>query len=258
MSARSVSPEGALAFFDERADSYDRHYDHGGPNGYALRSRMAAVCAAIGPGSGAVLDAGMGGGRLCAELAALGWEPSGVDVAERMVDLARARLPDAADRFRVGRLEKLPFDGESFDVVVATGSLEYSDVPKAVAELARVLKPGGRAIVTYPNPYALYTLWKTRVYYTLVRWAKHATRRPHPELPRGFGVIPSKRFAEVLRPHLLELQSLHYTSFAPFLTPFDVLLPRLSSSVAQWLDNRQLAAPLFGAQIVYVATKDPR
>jgi ubiquinone/menaquinone biosynthesis C-methylase UbiE len=255
MSAHVEPVQGAAAYFDERAPWYDRHYDLSGPGGYALRTRMAAVCVALGPARGTVLDAGMGGGRLCAKLAATGWRTSGVDVAPQMVALARSRLPEAADRLVAGRLEELPFPSASFDAAVATGSLEYSDVPRSIAELSRVLRPGGRAVVTYPNPYAFYAIWKTRVYYTLVRCLKRVLRRPHPELPRGFGVLPPRRFLRLLTEHGFAVESVTYTSYSPLLTPFDVLLPRISAALAGRLERRQLGATLFSTQVVYSARK---
>ena len=255
MTVRAEPVRSAVAYFEEAARRYDRNYDDDSAAGYALRTRMEAVCAALGAGPGSVLDAGMGGGRLCVELAARGWTPSGVDAAEGMVGLARARLPHLADRMLVGRLEELPFAEGKFDAVVATGSLEYGSVPRAVAELARVLRPGGRAVLTYPNPYALYAFWKTRLYYPLVRILKRVARRPHPDLPRGFGVIPPRRFAELLRSSDFEVEQISYTSYAPFLTPFDTLFPSAAAALASRLDRHALAPGLFSTQVVYTARR---
>lgn len=248
-------PPSAAAYFDDAAARYDRAYERRGFDGYALRSRLAAVRELLGPPAGRVLDAGMGGGRLCAELAAAGWEPSGVDAAEGMVNLARRRLPALADRLRVARLEDLPFGDATFDAVVATGSLEYGDVPRALAELARVLRPGGRAVVTYPNPEAWYAYWKTGVYYPFVRAAKRATRRPHPDLPRGFGVIPPERFARLLLDHGLTPEQPRYTSFAPLLTPLDALLPRPAERLGLSCERRGLRPRRLATQVVYAARK---
>ena len=68
----------------------------------------------------------------------------GVDASAEMVALARERLPDARDRLAQGSVEELPFEDASFDAVAATGVLEYADVPRALGELARVLRPGDR------------------------------------------------------------------------------------------------------------------
>jgi SAM-dependent methyltransferase len=224
--------------------------------GHALRARVAAVRAALGPGAGDVLDAGMGGGRLCETLTAEGWTISGVDPAPTMVALARTRLPDASSRLLQGTIEQLPFADATFDAAVATGSLEYSSVRDAVAELARVVKPGGRLVVTYPNPFAFYAIWKTRFFYPVVRAAKRLARAPHPDLPRGFGVIPRRRFVALLREHGFETEAVTYTSYAPLLTPFDTLAPRLSERLGRAFEARSVAPTLFSTQIVYAARKD--
>jgi ubiquinone/menaquinone biosynthesis C-methylase UbiE len=253
VNVRAEPVPSSVAYFEEAADRYDRNYDQDNASGYALRTRLEAVCAALGDGPGAVLDAGMGGGRLCVELAARSWTPSGIDAAEGMVDLARARLPQHTHRMLVGRIEELPFADAEFDAVVATGSLEYGSVPCALAELARVLRPGGRAVLTYPNPYAFYALWKTRLYYPLVRVLKRMARRPHPGLPRGFGVIPPRRFAQLLRDSDFEVERISYTSYAPFLTPFDTLFPAAAATLARRLDRHAVTPALLSTQVVYTA-----
>jgi SAM-dependent methyltransferase len=255
VSAQVQQAPDAVSYWNDAAVHYDGHYDVSGPRGYSLRVRMEAVLAALGSPSGRVLDAGMGSGRLCAELAAAGWEPSGVDPAEGMVALARRRLPSAGDRLVVGRLEALPFAAASFDAVVATGSLEYADLARALDELSRVLRPGGHAVVTYPYPYACYALWKTRLYYPLIRGLKRIVRRPHPDLPRGFPVCPPSDFGRRLSRSGLTLEATTFTSYSPLLTPLDSLLPSLSVSLAVALEQRALAPKLFSTQVVYAARK---
>ena len=101
----------------------------------------------------------MGPGRLYAILGERGWTVSGIDASAEMVSLAR---PTAEARERPGlAIEAMPFEDDSFDAVVATGVLEYTIVPNALGEIARLLRPEGRAVVSYPNPRAAYRRWKT-------------------------------------------------------------------------------------------------
>src|SRR5439155_280619 len=106
-----------------------------------------------------------------------------LDASAEMVEAARWRLPEAAERLVVGDIVRLPFADATFDLVVATGVLEYADVERALAELARVLCPGGRAVVSYPNPAALYGIWKSHVWYPAVRGVKRLARRPSLAMP---------------------------------------------------------------------------
>ena len=95
-------------------------------------------------GSERVLDAGTGTGALAFALAPLVREVVGVDVVPEMLAEARRRLPRSV-RVVEGRAERLPFPDASFDALTFTYLLRYVDDPAAtLAELARVVRPGGR------------------------------------------------------------------------------------------------------------------
>jgi SAM-dependent methyltransferase len=196
----------------------------------------------------------MGPGRLCAELSRLGWTVSGIDASEEMVAAARERLPEAADRLRRAEIEALPWDDASFDAVTATGVLEYSDVERALRELARVLRPRGRAIVSYPNPRALYGIWKSRVWYTGIRLGKRLVRHPQPLLPRGAGTVAPARFTALLEAAGFDVGSVVYTSYLVVPKPHDSQLPRASAGVGARLEGHR-AGRLLATQVVYAARK---
>jgi SAM-dependent methyltransferase len=88
-----------------------------------------------------VLEVGPGPGELSERIRReLGCDVAAVDVSERMVELCRARGLDA----RVGDIQELPFEDDSFDLVVAAWMLFHvPDLDRGLAEIARVLAPGG-------------------------------------------------------------------------------------------------------------------
>ncbi len=93
-----------------------------------------------------VLDAGCGGGLVARELAAAGATVVGMDRSGGSLRVAR-RAVGTPFRPVQGRLERLPFAEEAFQVVVAADVLEHvPDLPAAMAELARVLAPGGSLV----------------------------------------------------------------------------------------------------------------
>lgn len=91
-----------------------------------------------------VLEVGPGPGELAERIhSELGAEVSAVDISERMVELARARGVDAV----LGDVQDLPFADATFDCAVAAWMLYHvPDVEGGIAELARVLRPGGRLV----------------------------------------------------------------------------------------------------------------
>jgi demethylmenaquinone methyltransferase/2-methoxy-6-polyprenyl-1,4-benzoquinol methylase len=100
--------------------------------------------AAIAPGE-RVLDLATGTGDLALAAAARGAAVVGLDLAPRMVQLARAKPEAGPVRFLVGDMTALPLPPASVDVVTTGyGLRNVPDLGRAIAEIARVLKPGGR------------------------------------------------------------------------------------------------------------------
>ena len=108
------------------------------------RPLFEAVLDAAGVGEGTqVLDVGCGSGLALVMAARRGAVPAGVDVSEPLLAVARERLPDAD--LRVGDMEALPFADRSFDVVLGVNAFQFAGDPRrALAEAARVCRPGGR------------------------------------------------------------------------------------------------------------------
>jgi ubiquinone/menaquinone biosynthesis C-methylase UbiE len=114
--------------------------------------RLATDVAPAAPDDGTVLDVGTGPGVLLVELAR--HRPdlrlTGVDLSSDMAAAAERNLSEFGARAstRVGDVKDLPFPDQSFDLIVSSFSLHHwDDLDAAVAELARVLRPGGSLYV---------------------------------------------------------------------------------------------------------------
>jgi SAM-dependent methyltransferase len=128
------------------AEDYAAYLEQG-----TLPLQGAALDAAhVTPGT-RLLDAGCGAGLLALLASLRGARVTALDASPALLAIARERLP-AAD-VREGDLEALPFADASFDVVTAVNSVFYAaDMAAAMRELGRVVRPGGRVVVTAWGP----------------------------------------------------------------------------------------------------------
>ncbi len=160
---------------------------------HAWRARAADI-AQVGPGD-RVLDVAAGTGDLTIELSrrvAPGGEVVGVDLSEGMLALAREKAPDI--RFEQGSALDLPYaDGEFAAATVGFGARNFSDLARGLAEMRRVVQPGGRVVVldfttpTRPPLSWFFRLWFDRIVPLLGRFTDD---------PEAYNYLPNsvKRF----------------------------------------------------------------
>jgi demethylmenaquinone methyltransferase/2-methoxy-6-polyprenyl-1,4-benzoquinol methylase len=206
-SAGRLEPGQVRAMFDRIAGVYDL-MNTLMTAGLHRRWRAQAVeLAAVGPGSH-VLDVATGTGDLALELArrvAPGGGVVGSDFAPAMLARARAKAGQAAGlrpRFELGDALALPYGDASFDAATAAfGVRNFQDLGAGLAEMARVVRPGGRVVVleiTTPTraPLSLfYALWFDRVIPLLGRLAGRlaalSSRRGEAPAEAGIGAAYS-------------------------------------------------------------------
>ncbi|MQP64159.1 methyltransferase domain-containing protein [Niveispirillum sp. SYP-B3756] len=132
--------------FGNRAEAYVQSAVHaGGPDLAAMVAQLQARAA------GSLLDLGCGGGHLSFHAAPLVGQVVAYDLSGAMlaaVEKAAAARNLGNISTRQGPAEMLPFDNASFDVVATRYSAHHwRNVPAALAEMRRVVRPGGRAMV---------------------------------------------------------------------------------------------------------------
>ena len=156
---------------------------------------------ACGRADGTVLEVAVGTG-LNLPFYAAGRDVVGIDLSPEMLAIARRRAVEAGRDvdLREGDAHDLGFDDESFDTVVSTYSLcNIPDPDRALGEMHRVLRPGGRLIlVDHIGSSVKPILWFQKLVEPLsIRFGgDHLTRRPSRSVERhGFEITESERFA---------------------------------------------------------------
>ena len=162
----TLAPDGVRSMFDRIAPVYDA-MNRVMTAGLDLRWRRLAAAAAVRPGD-RVLDAACGTGDLAlADRRAGAGAVTGVDFSPRMLERARRKAPGL--HWVEGDLLALPFAAGSFDAAtVGFGVRNVADLERALAELRRVLRPGGRlAILEITRPRGalrpFFALWFDRI-----------------------------------------------------------------------------------------------
>jgi ubiquinone/menaquinone biosynthesis C-methylase UbiE len=155
-----IMSDAVARLYDAMASDYDvlePWYEH-------LYARMHAILDVVlaPPPDGRhrrALDAGCGHGFQTARLRAFGYETHGVDIAHALLALARGRIPAAA--LLRADVTALPYADASFDVISSCGSsLSYVvDPDRALGELARVLRPGGRLLLECEHKWSFDLAW---------------------------------------------------------------------------------------------------
>ncbi len=160
--------------YDNFANAYSAENESNLFNAYYERPAMLGLAGEV---SGhRVLDAGCGAGPLSEALRDKGAVVTGFDVSAAMVELARQRLGDDADVHVADLAEPLPFADAEFDDVVASLVLHYlEDWAGPLSELRRVLKPGGRLMISVNHPCAYAIVYPDSDYFAVTRYSEDYT-----------------------------------------------------------------------------------
>ena len=140
--------------YDSFAEAYTAETEANLFNGYYTRPAILDLAGDVA--GRRILDAGCGSGPISAALRDRGAFVTGFDASAKMLELARQRLGADADLHLADLSGPLPFPDGAFDDVIACLLLHYlQDWTAPLAELRRVLTPGGRLIVAVDHPFAI-------------------------------------------------------------------------------------------------------
>jgi SAM-dependent methyltransferase len=201
------------------------------------RLARAVVSEAVAEGPGRVLDVGCGYGIQLRRLHARGCEPWGLDASGALLRHCRRQAAEQGTALVLvhGVAERLPFRTASFDRVICQGSLDHFAQPRAfMSEVARILKPEGRAIVALANFDSLSCILTRSLYR-----AKEALNLPLRRDHRPFWQVPDNhtfkgnlRVLEGLGRPWLELERCYGISLLWLLTRWSLFLEALPADMA--------------------------
>ena len=157
MAGRLNDPDLVAREYESEERFLDRRLDRWCDFGDGADPRDVAIEALREVSPRRVFEAGPGPGEFAERVAhELGADVTAVDVSPRMVELTRARGVAA----HVGTVEELPFPDGSFDCAVANWMLYHvADLDRGLAEIARVLRPGGRLVAIGNSREHMRELW---------------------------------------------------------------------------------------------------
>lgn len=208
------------------AKSYPSLYREDSALGELFRTRVLLVHELLAAERGGrLLDAGCGAGQMTRYL--LDHRPgafsiTALDRSHAMIDEARATIGGRSGvEFVVDRIESMPFEDGQFDVALALGVLEYvTDVEAAVAELGRVVRPGGLVVASMQNRWGPWRVWDTVVFRLLRRLHGSIDAGEYQERP-----VDERPLRRILERSGLTPVDVVYYNFNLFFEPLDEWFP---------------------------------
>jgi ubiquinone/menaquinone biosynthesis C-methylase UbiE len=251
----SFSPKAQVeALFDSLALEYVRERDRQ----VSFLSQKAIAIDFLGDVKGRLLEVGCGPAVMMPDLLAMGFEAHGIDVSCEMVRRAQQRMAghplENRCSFAVDDVERLHFSEASFDAVLCMGVLEYlPSHARALAEISRVLKPGGVAVISIPNRVSAYHVGRD-TYLGLRALERKLRGRRAPHSLSHNRCVPWT-FDRALARAGLAKQASRACNFIFY--PVQELMPRIGDSLNRALLRFSGAwfAPLIGAQYMVKAKK---
>jgi ubiquinone/menaquinone biosynthesis C-methylase UbiE len=216
--------------YDSFAESYSTDNESSIFNAYYERPAMLDLAGDVN--GRRVLDAGCGSGPLAAALVAKGAVVTGFDGSPAMVELARQRLGENADLHVADLSRPLPFADAAFDDVVVSLVLHYlQDWTAPLAELRRVLEPGGRLLLSVNHPSVYKFFYPDADYFAVTQFSEEYTLKDGQSMVLTYWHRPLHAMTDAFTEAGFRISVISEPPFSPD-APRDLLPPQLGDRTA--------------------------
>lgn len=245
-----MGTEREVRYFEAHASTWGSNYEAATAAGHSLQVRKRRVLELLNGLTGDVLDVGCGPGMFASELTQQGLRFFGIDRALGMVAAARQAPVAGGIHLAVADATALPFPSDRFDALVCTGVLDrIPNQQRAISEFARVVRPGGRIVISFPNALSPYTVWSSYVFRPLIGWMKSTAcwicRRPIPPNRDSSAILRTRGWAAAICDNAgATTMHVTYFHFNVLLSPLDEAFPRIAASTVrhlEWLRTTRLS-----------------
>lgn len=251
-----------FAGFSEVSEYTAAYQDRGA---HYYQSRFVAVDSVLSYCTGGrLLDVGCGPGMLVDHVARTrpgAFTITACDQSAAMIDAAAAKVGERADvALSLGDVENMPFADARFDVVLATGVLEYVDANRALREIVRVLRPDGLAVLTMLNPLSPYRLVEWGLFWPARRLlgrleaaAGVPPKRRHRARRTGIRALPARCLRHKIGTAGLRVEDVVFYDISYLVPPIDRLLPPRRRKPPRATVRRHGAGRAFGTAYLVTA-----
>jgi len=249
----ALRPE--VKYFNDKSVEYRKEYDRVTAEGYSFRVRREKVLAMVPPHT-KVVDIASGPGVMIPGLREKHCDITVTDAAPEMIARTKEEYGEAPDvKAVVGDAYALPFESGVYDVAIAMGLIEYlDDEAKYLNETNRILKPGGMAIITFPNRPAPFRAIGRLV----LAIARALGKKPTP------GNVTHREYtakgaSDLMAQHGFKTEEVVYYNFKVIPFPLDMWLPRLTVAQSRLFEHLDRGPfKWFGTGFILKATKQQK
>lgn len=236
--------------FEESAKTYAKAYEGNTSEAYGFNVRKRIVSRCLPVNCGKTLDIGCGPGIMVDVLLPKIELYKGIDSADTMIKECQKKYSGNPQlSFEISQAEHINVESGFFDTVICMGVIEYVfDDRVPIKEISRVTRKGGTVIITLPNKWSPYRVWRRVLYVPLRHFIKYTLCQK--EMPLGEQIVHReytyRNFKSILKEYNLYVECVSYYDYHMLPSPLDkkfsrlnlrliYKLERLSASCLKWL-----------------------